>query len=49
MTDFIRMKGSQRVKMKVGEQKVSKVQGTAIHDQLGIRLRNYQAIVVRSF
>ena len=48
-TDFIRMKGGRRVKMNVGKLKVSKVQGAAVHDQLGIRLRNYRAIVVRSF
>ena len=41
MTDFILMKGGQRVKKNVGKQKVSKVQGAAIHDQLGIRLRKY--------
>ncbi len=48
MTDFICMKDGQRVKTNVGEPKVSNVQGTAIHDQLEVRLRNYQAITVRS-
>ena len=49
VTKFIRMKNGQRVKMNVGEQKVSKVQGTAVHDQLEVRLRNYRAIVLGSF
>ena len=30
----------------VGEPKVSKVQGAAIHDLLEVRLRNYRAVVV---
>ena len=37
MTNFIRMKGGQRVKMNVGEAKVSDVQDPAIHD-LGLVL-----------
>ena len=46
MTDFICMKGGRRVKMNVGEPKVSEVKSAVIHDQLEVRLRNYQAIVV---
>ena len=49
MTDFIRMKGGGRMKMNVGEPKISKVQGAAVHDLFERRLRNYRAIVVRSF
>ena len=37
------------MKMNVGEPKVSKVQGAAIHDLLEVRLQNYRVIVVRSF
>ena len=36
MTNF--MKGGQRVKMNMGEAKVSEVQDAAVHDLLGIRL-----------
>ena len=32
--------------MNVGEPKVSKVQGAAVHDLLEVSLRNYRAIVV---
>ena len=35
------MKGGRRVKMNVGEPKVSEVQSTTVHDQLEVRLRNY--------
>ena len=48
MTDFIRMKGSQRVKMNLGEPKVSEVQAAAVHNLPKVRLQSYQAIVVRS-
>ena len=34
VTTFIHMKGGQLVKMNVDEQKVSKVQGVAVHDLL---------------
>ena len=43
------MKGGGRVKMNVGETKISKVQGAAVHDLLEVRLRNYRAIVVQLF
>ena len=35
--------------MNMGEPKVSEVQGTAVHDLLEIRLRNYRVIVIQSF
>ena len=46
MTEFIHTKNGRRMKMNVGEQKVSKLQGAAVHDQLDVRLRNYGAIVL---
>ena len=49
MTDFIHMKGGRRVKMNVGELKVSEVQNIAIHNMLEVRLQNYRAIVVQLF
>ena len=49
MTEFICMKGGQRMKMNGGRTKVNKVQDAAVHDQLEARIRNYQAIVLRSF
>ena len=39
MTDFIHMKGGGRVKMNVGEPKISKIQGATVHDLLEVRLR----------
>ena len=35
--------------MNVGEPKISKVQGAAVHNPLEVRLQHYRAIVVRSF
>ena len=48
MTDFMCMKSGRRGKMNVGDSKVSEVQGTAIHDLLEVRLRNYRAICMHS-
>ena len=49
VTDFIRVKGGRRVKMNVGDPKISEVQGAAIHDLLEVRFRNCQAIVVQLY
>ncbi len=46
--NYIHMMDGQRVKANMGEPKVSNVQGTAVHDQLEVRLQNYQAITVQS-
>ena len=46
---FIRTPAYEGVKMNMGEPKISKVQGAAVHDLLEVRLRNYRAIVVQSF